>query len=220
MITLALVEDMPLMQMAVEEILSHDPALTLARVYAHSKQLLQENLPEEVEVLVMDLGMPSAVDPIQVITRIKTQRPEVKVIVYTSKDDPLYVQDCLTAGACGYLLKDEVGEALGEKIKEAYAGHRVFSPRIEALLRPSSFYRTLLFSPEDLSLLRLMAQGATLAELEEALQRSPLVMRRMIFVLSARLGVLTSGGLHFNYETVRQDTTHQAHAWQLIPEQI
>ena len=96
----------------------------------------------------------------------------------------------------------------------------MFSPRIESLLRPSSFYRKLLFSSEDLNLLRLMAQGATLAELEEALQHSHLMLRRQIFVLSTRLGVLASGGLHFDYETVRQDTTHQAHAWQLIPEQI
>ena len=59
---------------------------------------------------------------------------KVGIIVDTSKDDPLYLQDSLEAGAYGYLLKDEIGDELGEKIKEAHAGHRVFSPRIESLL--------------------------------------------------------------------------------------
>jgi DNA-binding NarL/FixJ family response regulator len=219
MINVAIVEDQPLMRFALEEIFAEDPELALVKVYTHSRILLEEYLPLEVEVLVMDLGMPGVVDPVQVIRQIKTRRAEAKIIVYTSKDDPIYVQDCVNAGACGYLLKDEIGIELAQKIKDAQAGIRVFSPRIEDKVRISSTYRTLLFSEEDMTIMRLMAQNATHEEIMLAVHHSPFFLRRLVFVIGTRLGILIQN-LNYEYEPTRLAIVKRAQEWQLIPEKI
>ncbi len=220
MIKVAIIEDQPLMRFAIEEIFAEDPELELVKIYTHSRQLLEEILPEEVAILVMDLGMPSAVDPVQVIRKVKTSRPEVKIIIYTSKDDPIYVQDTVNAGACGYLLKDEIGAELAEKIKDAAAGLRVFSSRIEDKVRVSSTYRTLLFAEEDLTIMRLMALQASEKEIVTALKLpSPRTLRRLVFVMCTRLGILLEG-LAFEYEPTRLKVVSRAIEWLLIPEKI
>jgi DNA-binding NarL/FixJ family response regulator len=78
------------------------------------------------DVVVMDLRMPG-VDGITATGRILAARPSVRVLVLTTFGDDDHLYPALTAGACGFLLKDAPPAELLDGIRRAAAGDSPFS---------------------------------------------------------------------------------------------
>jgi DNA-binding NarL/FixJ family response regulator len=78
------------------------------------------------DVVVMDLRMPG-VDGITATSRILAQRPAARVLVLTTFDDDDHLYPALTAGACGFLLKDAPPTELLDGIRRAADGGSPFS---------------------------------------------------------------------------------------------
>jgi DNA-binding NarL/FixJ family response regulator len=78
------------------------------------------------DVVVMDLRMPG-VDGITATGRILAERPSVRVLVLTTFGDDDHLYPALTAGACGFLLKDAPPAELLDGIRRSAAGDSPFS---------------------------------------------------------------------------------------------
>jgi DNA-binding NarL/FixJ family response regulator len=59
------------------------------------------------DVVLMDIRM-DEVDGIQATMQIKAYDPEARVVIVTDYDDDLLRQAAIGAGACGYVLKDNL----------------------------------------------------------------------------------------------------------------
>jgi len=81
------------------------------------------------DVVVMDLRMPG-VDGITATARILADRPAVRVLVLTTFGDDDHLYPALTAGACGFLLKDAPPTELLDGIRRAASGDSPFSPEV------------------------------------------------------------------------------------------
>jgi DNA-binding NarL/FixJ family response regulator len=81
------------------------------------------------DVTVMDLRMPG-VDGITATTRILAARPSARVLVLTTFGDDDHLYPALTAGACGFLLKDAAPAELLDGIRRAAAGDSPFSQEV------------------------------------------------------------------------------------------
>jgi DNA-binding NarL/FixJ family response regulator len=93
-----------------------------------------KNVEEEVDSLnpdiaLMDIDMPE-VGGIEGVERIKTLRPEVKVLMHTGFDDNDRLFACLQAGANGYLMKKTPPARLLEALQDIYTGGAPMSPGI------------------------------------------------------------------------------------------
>lgn len=75
---------------------------------------------DEPEVMVLDLKMPG-VDGLEVLRRVKSEHPNVEVIVLTGHGSKEVEQQCLELGACAYLEKPVDMEILTKTMQEAYA---------------------------------------------------------------------------------------------------
>jgi DNA-binding NarL/FixJ family response regulator len=78
------------------------------------------------DVVVMDLRMPG-VDGITATSRVLADRPAVRVLVLTTFGDDDHLYPALTAGACGFLLKDAPPAELLDGIRRAAVGDSPFS---------------------------------------------------------------------------------------------
>jgi DNA-binding NarL/FixJ family response regulator len=78
------------------------------------------------DVVMMDLRMPG-VDGITATSRILAERPAIRVLVLTTFGDDDHLYPALTAGACGFLLKDAPPAELVDGIRRAFAGDSPFS---------------------------------------------------------------------------------------------
>ena len=100
--------------------------------------------------------------------------PQVKVVMLTAYDDDAYVHGLVTAGVAGYVLKDEIEEAVVRAIRTMMQGDTWFSRTVvDKLARPATGEAPLTERPalteRELEVVRLVTRGLSDKEIGEAL---------------------------------------------------
>lgn len=85
------------------------------------------------EVVLLDIRMPE-MDGVQCTRVIKTDFPEIKVLMLTTFDDEEYIMNALAFGASGYILKDIEMNKLIEAILDVSQGKMVMPSQVAAKL--------------------------------------------------------------------------------------
>jgi DNA-binding NarL/FixJ family response regulator len=78
-------------------------------------------------MVILDITMPN-LGGIEATRKIKTTYPSVKVLVLTVHKDNEYLKQAISAGAEGYLLKEELGTELFSAIQTIQRGGVYMSP--------------------------------------------------------------------------------------------
>ncbi len=159
-IRIILVEDNHLQRLAMQHILNEEPDLVLIKTLSHGRELLPLASQSRFEVLVMDLLMQTgAFDPYSTLQTFRLRHPEVKILVVSSVEDELLVQNILSLGVHGYIFKsDELVLTLPRAIREVYRGGAVFSQALEVHTQPKPEAG---LTAEELAILSLIALGYT-----------------------------------------------------------
>jgi DNA-binding NarL/FixJ family response regulator len=129
MIRVLLVDDQHLVRAGLRMLCESDPQMEVvgeASDGAAAVRLAEQLLPD---VILMDLRMPG-VDGTTATARIMAHRPSARVVVLTTFDDDEYLYPALTAGACGFLVKDATPAELLDGVRRAAAGDNPFSQRV------------------------------------------------------------------------------------------
>jgi DNA-binding NarL/FixJ family response regulator len=86
----------------------------------------QELLPD---VLVMDISMPK-LNGLKATEKLKQLCPQVKVLTLSRHADDGYLRELLSAGACGYVLKQSASTELIHAIRAVAAGGKYIDPKL------------------------------------------------------------------------------------------
>lgn len=86
------------------------------------------------DVIVTDISMPG-LDGIQACALIRRGDPDARIVFVTVNSEPTLVDQGLSAGALGYVLKDAAGDDLVPAVRAALSGERYVSHSL-TLLRP------------------------------------------------------------------------------------
>jgi two-component system, NarL family, response regulator LiaR len=150
------------------------------------------------DVVVIDLKMPD-MSGIEAIRQIVEAIPDAQVVVLTVSVDEGDVLDALTAGACGYLLKDTRGSDIAGAIRQAAASQAVLSEEVMRMLLarvPSERHRGEQAAHEgraltarELDVLRLIAGGADNAAIGQALSISKHTVKQYVTNILEKLGL-------------------------------
>ncbi|WP_163513284.1 response regulator transcription factor [Fodinicola acaciae] len=97
---------------------------------AQALRLVAEHRPD---VVLMDLRMPR-MGGVEATRRIRSEFPDIGVVVLTTYSDDESVLAALRAGARGYLTKDASPEAIGRAIAAVRDGTAQFDPRVQRRL--------------------------------------------------------------------------------------
>ncbi len=89
-------------------------------------ELLKISTPH---LVILDITIPN-LDGVEAIHEIKAIKPGIKVLILTLREDREYLDQTLTAGADGYLLKEDIDNELLTAIETLRKGGTYISPRL------------------------------------------------------------------------------------------
>lgn len=105
---------------------------------------------ESIDVALVDYQLVD-LDGALVTSELKKVNPDIKVIAISNYNELNYIQDMITAGANGYVLKNVSSEELISGIDKVRKGGVVFSPEVSQLMT-YQYYKHLTSKPTEFNL--------------------------------------------------------------------
>ncbi len=120
-IKVAIVEDDIRFRKSLRRVIESKPGLTCIAEYGTGAEAI-EHIPRDLpDVVIMDLNLPDS-SGADVTARLKSQLPDISVVILTVYNDADHIFKALRAGAGGYLLKQATAGEILEAITEAHRG--------------------------------------------------------------------------------------------------
>jgi len=122
-----LVDDHPLVRQGIKTIIAEKSELTVVGEVEDGWELLDCLNHRTPQLVILDISLPY-LGGIEATRLIKSSHPEIKVLILTLHNRREYVAQARSAGAEGYLLKDEVEKELLLAIEALRQGGTYLSP--------------------------------------------------------------------------------------------
>lgn len=141
-------------------------------------------------VVVMDIAL-SGVSGVEGTRRIVARAPDARVLVFSMYEEIIFVRRALEAGAAGYLTKSSAPRVLVEAVTTVARGQRYLSHDVAvalALAPTPSSETQLQLSAREFEVLKLLAQGCSLAEIAKQLCRNQKTVANHQSAIKQKLG--------------------------------
>jgi DNA-binding NarL/FixJ family response regulator len=116
-----LADDHKLVRDGLMALINRQPDMEVVGEAGDGKEAVSKALDLKPEVVVMDLSMPR-MNGLQATEALKKARPEIRVLVLTTHEDPGYMRQLCGAQAAGYVLKRSASEEVIRAIRKVAAG--------------------------------------------------------------------------------------------------
>ncbi len=215
-IKVLLVEDHTMVRLGLSLVFENSKDINLIGEAENGKKGVELALKLNPDVILMDIGLPE-MDGIQATSLIKKSNPNIKVLIFTSRESEDDVFDSLSAGADGYIMKGANEEQMISAIKAVAEGTAWLDPAIARLVLSSVKRQTSTSVDNNISSVNKNAKnvyGLTDREIEvlalivEGLNNSQIAKRLVITLSTAKAHVHSI--LQKLYVTNRTQATIQA----------
>ncbi len=132
-IKVLLVEDYKMVRLGLSLVFENCNDIDLIAEAENGKQAVELASKYNPDVVLMDIGLPE-MDGIQATSLIKKSNPNIKILIFTSRESDNDVFDSLSAGADGYIMKGAQEEQLIAAIKAVAEGTAWLDPAIARLV--------------------------------------------------------------------------------------
>jgi DNA-binding NarL/FixJ family response regulator len=193
-ITVVLADDQGMVRAGLRSLLEADPDIDVVGEAADGLEAIEEVRRREPDVVLMDIRMPE-LDGLSATRTLIAERPDLRVLALTTFDLDEYVFEALRAGASGFLLKDAPAEELTNAIHVLARGDALLAPAVtrrivEAFVaqpEPAEMPDLDDLSPREVEVLKLLAAGATNAQIADELVVSEATVKTHVSNLLAKL---------------------------------
>lgn len=196
MTAILLVEDHAIVRSGIRKLLSGMAEMTLTEAATGEAALLALKMGE-FDLVILDLNLP-ALGGLELLKRILGAQAGQKVLVFSLHTEAVYAARAMAAGARGYISKNAAPEELLEAIKSVLAGGTAIERDIAHELasrgaEEQSYLRPL--TQRDMEILRLLADGKSLAQIAEALGVAYKTVANTLSRIKDKLGVSQTADL-------------------------
>jgi len=127
------VDDHPLVRDGLVQLIRRQSNLTCCGEAATVPSAQEIALNERPDLVILDLRLDKG-DGLELIKILKSQLPEVRILVLSQLDELLYAERVLKAGAHGYLMKEEAAKDVLAAINAVLAGELYVSQKMSGLI--------------------------------------------------------------------------------------
>jgi DNA-binding NarL/FixJ family response regulator len=151
-------------------------------------------------VVILDISLPD-ISGIEVARKIKNTCKACEILILTAYDDYSLLQNALSTGVGGYLLKTADRDEIVSAVRTAYLGSRVYTKEIADAIFSAHFRHhasksgevTPSLHPRQLEILKLVAKGCSNKEIALSLSISEHTVASHIANILRNLGLSTRG---------------------------
>jgi DNA-binding NarL/FixJ family response regulator len=169
-----------------------------------SEELMRKVRAHKPDLAVVDVRMPPTQtdEGLRAAKEIRSELPEVGVLVLSGYVEPTYAQELLADNAegLGYLLKDRVSdvEDFADAVARVGAGGSALDPEVVSLLMGRSRANDPLeeLTPREREVLGLMAEGRSNGAIAEQLVVTERAVEKHVTSIFGKLGLTASSEDH------------------------
>jgi len=195
MIRVLIADDHAIVRTGLRALLDSEPTMKLVGEATGGYEAIELAGKSNADILVLDISMPD-LDGISVTKKIKSQFPDLRILILTVHEDEALLREAIRVGAAGYVLKRAAETELISAIRAIMGGVLYVDPSMVRVLlsdeiKPTA---TLPESVEPLThrekeILKLIAQGYTNCQTAEELNISTRTVEGHRANLVAKLGL-------------------------------
>ena len=176
MIRVLITDDHAVVRSGLREFISGCPGLEVVAEAGSGSEALSAVRSVPLDAMLLDLSLPD-IDGIELLRRIKAEKPDLPVIVFSVHAEDEYAVHAMAAGASGYLNKGGPPEEIVAAIRTAAGGARYVSPYLaERLLGSTLQHKEALphekLSRREMEVLLQLSKGVPLTKIGEQLNLS------------------------------------------------
>jgi DNA-binding NarL/FixJ family response regulator len=163
MIRLAIIDDHEMVREGLRAILQIEPDFQIVAESATANGIVELVERDRPDVVLLDARMPGVSGP-DACRLLAASHPEIAVLMVSTFSDDELVEECLRAGAKGYVIKDIERMTLKDSIRAVHRGEGAVSPVvagkvIDRLRGTASTETEPLLSDRQREIVRLIAEG-------------------------------------------------------------
>jgi DNA-binding NarL/FixJ family response regulator len=193
-IKVLLADDHPLIIAGIRRTIEHLEDMEVvgeAHTGAELVQLIERRSPDMV---LMDLRMPG-ITGVEMIERIRRERPSVKVVVLSACDDRATIDSALHAGASAYVLKSANTVDIASVLRQASSGAIFHAPSYAPAPNQSAAELAVpALTDRERSILSAVASGKTTSAISRDLWISEHTIKFHLTNIYRKLGVGNRAG--------------------------
>ncbi len=190
-----IVDDHPIVRRGFQLLLSLEPDLMVCGEADSGPAALQKILALKPDVAIVDLAL-KGTSGLELIKQLRAQALNLKLLVFTMRDEGIYAERALRAGADGYITKEEGAEKAVEAIRLLMQGKRYVSEKlaekmVDKLVGTSAGPQAAIevLSDRELEVLELIGKGLGSREIAEKLHLSIKTIESHREHIKAKLGL-------------------------------
>jgi two-component system NarL family response regulator len=202
-IRILIADDHPVVREGLAAIIERQPALSVVAEASNGQEAVALYRQHRPDVTLVDLRMPE-LDGVAVITTIRREFPEARIIILTTYDGDEDIYRGVFAGARAYLLKDAPREDLLEAIRAVYAGQKRIP--VEVATKLAERLTSSELTGRELEVLRLIVAGRSNKEIGQRLSITEGTVKAHVNNILSKLGV--HDRTHAATEALRRGLVH------------
>jgi DNA-binding NarL/FixJ family response regulator len=177
MIKVLIADDHALIRKGLKQLLDDTDDMRMTGEAENGMQAIRMVDESAYDVVLLDISMPDK-HGIEVLKQLKTNHPQLPVLMLSMHPEEQYALRSMKAGAAGYLNKQSAPLQLVTAIRQVASGKKYISTELAEQLANglSQGYQELLhqtLSNREYQTLCLMASGKKLSEMAEIMSLSP-----------------------------------------------
>lgn len=195
-IRVLLIDDSPIIRLGLRSALEDYPDIAIAGEAGTAVAGLEALGRLKPDVVMLDLHLPDKSGLI-VCRELLQVRPATHVLILTSSSNERHMHDAIDAGAKGYLLKENDGDALAAALRAVARGDSVLDPSMAGQVlnlvknrgQTTPAEKLSQLSPQERRVVALLAGGLTNKEIGDQLGLTEKTVKNYLATIFSKLNI-------------------------------
>jgi DNA-binding NarL/FixJ family response regulator len=189
-----IVDDHDIVRKGLSMLVSRHADLAVVGEAGSAAEAVEKAQDFSPDVVVLDIRLPDG-SGIEVCRDIRSQNPDIRVLMLTSYSDEEAIMGSIMAGASGYLLKEIRSQQIVEAIKRVGGGQSLLDPAVTASVLErirrgqGADDRWALLTGREQRILELIAEGQTNREIARQVNLSDKTVKNYVSNILGKLEV-------------------------------